>query len=288
MKQISLLTDLSNDLFFEIFDYIDVLELFQAFYNLNQRFNILLTDRHNSFQVNMFSLKSYQFSIYKSIILPKISCYIRYLCISDEFHYLQMILRSFSLKNLLSVRLYHVKLNELMIVLKNCQLKSIFIDTKYIQNETHLNEIFRNLFSQQFQLNSIQCDFHTNLHFLNEKNKLSKLRHVILTCDCFSSDFIILISQLPNLRYLSARINDYRREYMDKDIDHLHGNDSIYSLILHISNVELDRLLLIFSLMINVHKLELNGSIDFDVNYLLEFERNYTSFRCNLVHCVTF
>ena len=74
---------------------------------------------------------------------------------------------------------------------------------------------------------------------------------------------------------------------MDKDIDNLSGNESVCSVILHIENIELERLLLIFSLMINVHTVELNGGIDFDINCLLEFERNYTSFRCNLEHYLT-
>ncbi|CAF2725058.1 unnamed protein product [Rotaria sp. Silwood2] len=279
MKQVSSFTDLSNDLFFEIFDYLDVLDLFQAFFNLNQRFNLLIIDRHNCFQANMISLKSYEFSIYKNFILPQIACYIRYLSISDELNYLQIILRSISLTNLLSIRLYHVKLNELRIILNHCQLKSISIDTNHIQNEKHLNEIFKILFNQQLDLRSMQCHFHTNLYFVEEKNKLSKLRRVIIDCDCFSSDFIVLISQLRELRHLSARINDYNREYMDKDIDHLTGNESLRSLILHIENIELERLLLIFSLMINLRIVDLNGTIDFDISHLLELERNYTSFR---------
>jgi hypothetical protein len=71
---------------------------------------------------------------------------------------------------------------------------------------------------------------------------------------------------------------------MDKDIDNLIGNESLRSLILHIENIELNRLLLILSLIPNVHLLELNGTIAFDINHLLELERNYTSFRCNLQH----
>jgi len=288
MKQISLFTDLSNDLFFEIFDYLDVLDLFQGFFNLNQRFNLVLIDRHVCFQANMIALKRNEFSIYKNIILPMIGCYIRYLSISDELNYLQIILRSISFTNLQSIRLYYVKLNELKVILENCRLKSILIDTNYIQNEKHLNEIFQILFNQQLDLRSIRCNFHTNLYFLEENNKLSKLRRVIIDCECFSSDFIVLISQLPELRHISARINDQNREYMDKDIDHLTGNESLRSLILSIENIELNRLLLIFSLMANVHLLELNGTIDFDINHLLELERNYTSFRCNLKHYLTF
>lgn len=288
MKQKASFNDLSHDLFFEIFDYLDVFDLFKAFFNLNQRFNLLIIDRHNCFHANLVKLNSYELSIYKSLILPKIACYIRYLSISDELNYLQIILRSISFSNLLSVKLYHVKLNELKQILSQCQLKYLLIDTNHIQNERHLNEIFKTLLNHQLVLRSLQCNFYTNLHFIEEKNKLSKLRRVIIDCDCSSSDFIILISQLPEIRHLNARINDNHRKSMEKDVDNMTGNESVRSLILHIENVELDRLLLIFSIMPNVHILELNGTIDFDINHLLEYERNYTSFRCNIRHHRTF
>ena len=71
---------------------------------------------------------------------------------------------------------------------------------------------------------------------------------------------------------------------MDKDVDHLTGSESLRSVKLHIENVEQKRLLLMLSLMFNVHRIELNGKIDFDINCLLEFQRNYRSFRCNLDH----
>ncbi|CAF1001829.1 unnamed protein product [Adineta steineri] len=279
MKRISLLSDISNDLFFEIFDYLDVFDIFHGFYNLNQYFNYLIINRHICFQANMLSLKPNEYSIYKNIILPKISCYIRYLSISDELNYLQIILRSFSLVNLQSIRLYNVKLNELKILLQYCKLKSILIDTNSIQNEKHLNEIFKILFNQQLDLRSIQCNFYTKLHFIEEQYKISKVRKVIIDCECFSSDLIVLISQLPELYHLSAYINDHNRECMDKDIDHISESKSLRSLILHIENIDLNRLLLIFSLTINVHILELNGTIDFDINHLFKLQRKYTSFR---------
>jgi hypothetical protein len=287
MKNISLLTDLSNDLFLEIFDYIDVLQLFQAFFNLNQHLNLLIINRRICFQANLIPVKFDEFSIYRNLILPKIGCYIRYLTISDELNYLRIILRSISLTNLISVRLYDIQLNELRKILEDCKLKYLFIDTKYIQNEKDLNKIFQILFNQQSDLRSIQCNFHTNLYFLEDKYRLSQLRQVVIDCECFSSDFIVLICQLPRLRHISARINDYYRELMDKDVNHLIGNESLRSVILHIENIELNRLLFLLSLISNVHLLELNGKIDFDINYLFELERNYKSFRCNLHHYLT-
>ena len=77
-----MLTDLSNDLFF---DYLDVLDL-------NQYLNMLIIDRHLYFHANMIGLNSYGFFIYEKFILPMIGSHICYLSISDEFNYLKIIL----------------------------------------------------------------------------------------------------------------------------------------------------------------------------------------------------
>ena len=94
----------------------------------------------------------------------------------------------------------------------------------------------------------------------------------------------MLISQLPKLRYLNARIDDEHREEMDRDIDHLSGSQSIRSAVLHVVNVQCDRLILFLSLMVDLTRLELHGSIDFDIQHLLAVERTYRSFRCHLRH----
>lgn len=277
-------TDLSNDLFLEIFDYLDVRHLFRAFFNINQRFNRLIEDRRISFQANLFSMNFELFSIYQEQILPRIGSFIRYLILSDHENYFQEILRSISFTHLISVNLYQVKLNELIKILESSQLKSMVIETKNIRNEKHLNELFRMFFCQQADLRVLQVNFHTQLFFRDQKFKTSQLRRITIECPCFSSDIIVLISQLLSLRYLNARINDLNREHMEKDIDHFSGNKSVRSVVLQIENVEYDRLLLLLTLMSDVRTVELNGKIDFDINYLLEFGRNYRSFRCHVQH----
>lgn len=75
---------------------------------------------------------------------------------------------------------------------------------------------------------------------------------------------------------------------MDKDVHYFTGSHSIRSLTLHIEHVEWIRLSTILRLMPTLQILELNGTIDFDIGHLLSLERNYTSFRCNLSHALTF
>ena len=199
--------ELSNDLFFEIFDYLDVLHLFHAFSKLNRRFHSLILDRRICFQANMTRLQTKDYDIYRSLILPRVGRYLRYLSIFDDGHYLQEILRSIRFENLLAVRLYQTGLNELKTILQCAQLRSMCIETPLIQNERHLNGIFQLLFNQQRRLRSIECRFHTHLYFIDENERLSALTRVVLHDSCFSSD---LISDcLSRTSYRSNAANDH-------------------------------------------------------------------------------
>lgn len=276
------LNDLSNDLLMDIFDYLDVFDLFRAFIDLNERFNSLITDRRLSFRA---TLTEDTFSIYRTLILPRIGPYLRHLTISDEFGLLESVFQSTSLARLQSVRLSQIKWHQLVSLLDQCRLRSMDIRTTYIQNEKHLEEIFHRLFTDQVDLRSIRCDFHRRLHFLEEKTRFSRLERLTIDHPCFSSDLIVLISQLPALRYLDAQIDDDYREEMDRDIDHLPGSRSIRSAILHVEHVQCDRLILLISLLGELNRLELNGSIDFDIQHLISaMERPQRSFRCQLRH----
>ena len=148
-----------NDLLMDIFDYLDVFDLFRAFVDVNQRFHGLITDRRLSFQSNVISLTEEALSIYATLILPRIGHYLRYLSISDELAFVDIVLQSTILARLQSVRLCQIKWHQLMSLLGRCRLKSIDIRTTYIQNEKHLSEIFRRLVAEQVDLRSTRtCD----------------------------------------------------------------------------------------------------------------------------------
>ena len=182
--------ELCNDVLFEIFDYLDVLHLFNAFFNLNRRFHSLIVDRRICFQANMTRLKTKDYDIYRRLILPRVGRYLRYLSISDDGHYLQEILRSIRMETLLTVRLYQIGLNELKTLLQCSQLKSMYIESSSIQNESHLNGIFQLLFNQQRRLRSMECRFDTHLFFIDQAEQRSTLTRVVLHDSCFSSDLI--------------------------------------------------------------------------------------------------
>ncbi|CAF1626024.1 unnamed protein product [Didymodactylos carnosus] len=49
---------LSDELFIEIFQYVQVVDLFRGFYNLNSRLNAILMDQHLYLSVNLFEMTS--------------------------------------------------------------------------------------------------------------------------------------------------------------------------------------------------------------------------------------
>lgn len=273
-------SDLSTEILLDIFDYLDLVDLFRAFANVNEHFRSLITDRHIALQANFLSMTEEQLSWCEKVLLPQFAPSIRYLTISNEYNFIHRTLSSVSFNSLQSIRLYDVHLQPLWTILRSSQLKSIFIETDHIKNEKHLQDLFHHLFTEQKELRSIECRFHTNLHFIEEKNKTSRLRRLILHDPCLSSDVIVLISQLPELKHLTANIDDYNRHMMDRDVDHLPINESIRSATLSIIFVPYERLTYLLSFIKNLDRFELHCPLPFHFFHADSLEENYRYFRC--------
>ncbi len=65
---INSIENLSNELFYEIFDYLDVYDIFQAFSNLNYRFHQLLHDSPLLFKIRYSSSNDVNTNIYNQIM----------------------------------------------------------------------------------------------------------------------------------------------------------------------------------------------------------------------------
>lgn len=68
----SVLETFSDEIFFEIFDRLSPLDLYQAFYGLNTRFNRILNDSRLRFRDNISSFNTKEFEFYMKKILPQI------------------------------------------------------------------------------------------------------------------------------------------------------------------------------------------------------------------------
>lgn len=215
--------DLSNDLFLEIFDYLDIVDLFRSFANLNRRFRSLIIDRRLNFQANFLHLNDIERSFAEEILLPEFAHFLRHLKISSKFSFL----KNFSFERLESICFVDVDLHRILSILHSSQCKSISIRTKRIQNEKILDELFQKIFFEQKKLRSIDFQFFTSLHFVDMTKNPSQLRRVIIRYPCVSNDLIVLISQLKVLKVFIAQIDDSKREIIDRDVEHLKPNSSI-------------------------------------------------------------
>ena len=70
-QSITYFEDLSNDLFYEIFDYLDNYNIYQSFYGLNKRLKHLLLKSTYPIEINLSSISKLNFfKYYNQIIYP--------------------------------------------------------------------------------------------------------------------------------------------------------------------------------------------------------------------------
>jgi len=75
---------LANELLLELFEFLDVAELFRAFYGLNSRFNALLFTQCRAYRVNFHSILKYQSEFFDQPYLPLVANQIISLRLSDS------------------------------------------------------------------------------------------------------------------------------------------------------------------------------------------------------------
>lgn len=63
--------DLSNEIIYEIFDFLDIYHIYQAFFNVNKRFNKFLMESTCPMKINILSMSKLNFErYYSNIIIP--------------------------------------------------------------------------------------------------------------------------------------------------------------------------------------------------------------------------
>jgi hypothetical protein len=286
MKQISTLQSLSDELLFEMFDYLDVFDLFYAFININQRLNQLITDHRIAFQADLLKLTKEKWSFYWTTIWPSIASSLRFLSIFVDDEFLRISLDLWPFRHLQSMKLFQIKHQQLKEILRQCQLRTIWIDTDFIQNEKHLRTLFDDLLVKQRRLQVMRCHFHTRIFFSQRNESFSRLRRLTIDDPCFSTDLVILIGQLPYLCYLNAFINDDRYDDLEKDVDYSKRNRSLHTLCLRIEKSSFEQLEKLLQSVPQIRRLQLKGAMKFDSQLLFELQQRHSNFRGNF-HCET-
>lgn len=87
IKIVSHFEDLSNELIYEVFEYLDNFHVYQSFSNLNERFDDLLFNSNLPMKINVSSLSKSELKEYDKNVLSLVPDRIRSFIVSDVFMY---------------------------------------------------------------------------------------------------------------------------------------------------------------------------------------------------------
>jgi hypothetical protein len=202
--------DLSNEIFYEIFDYLDGSQIFLAFSNLNQRFHRLINSsslplkiRFNVTTVELYNdvcreivlSNKQQISTVQVAMLPHVRPFLSSLVIDSSFNRLEVLNIQKILPHLLKPLL--VKLASLL------RLSSLTIYTwNGFQN---LNEIYRLMFAlpmlkyNEFALITDDCSVTLPMA---KKKQFNNIEHLEMVHSCSFNEIARIVSYTPYLNHL--------------------------------------------------------------------------------------
>ncbi|CAF4030746.1 unnamed protein product [Rotaria sordida] len=187
---------LSNEVIYEIFEYLDFFHIYEIFFNLNTRFRNLLISSTLPIKINLSSLSKSNFEYYyRNMIIPY-----------------QHRIQSFYLSNLFIVDLF---LSSFSLIPKLIQLQTLIIDkiqSKYLNN--FLNDLFflphlSSLVLILFHLSSIKyCKLSIHASHPPEQlpiatNEVSPIVHLVIKDTINLNELFAFLSYVPQLHRLS-------------------------------------------------------------------------------------
>jgi hypothetical protein len=211
---ITYIENLSNEFFYELFDYLDGIDIYGAFSNLNHRFQQLLNSSSLLFKIKFDSSSDELYiKIYEHLNKQQI-CSL-YLSISSQN---EQFFSSFSidssLDHLESLVLSKIEPIILIELLSNLtclsRLFSLTIDMLYNSNE--LSDIYELIFAlpklKYFKCSAKDTDINVSLPFAL-KNQSSTIEYLIINHSCTFNELEVILSYTPQLCRLNfAHTND--------------------------------------------------------------------------------
>jgi hypothetical protein len=209
---ISRLEEFPNELLWLILEYIPPLDLFRAFFNLNQRFNEILRLIH--FRFDLLSTNKNEFNYFLHTILPNSECdwtesyYIDDIC--DRLYSINFC------KNLRSLTIHHLQTEHIDELAKNVlpqlkQLDYLRLYSEFILKNGNVNLLTSVILSEQMP-SLTYChlalqDFgHIRFDHLVRTNKTLSLKSLVIDRWCSFIDFIELLHFVPNIQRLTVRL----------------------------------------------------------------------------------
>ncbi|CAF4398341.1 unnamed protein product [Rotaria socialis] len=212
---IASIENLSNEVFYEIFAYFDGLEFYEAFSNLNHRFQQLLNSSILQFKIVIGSLSDETYMNEYEQLARVNRQQIASLCVSlssieMDFFSLYPIdlfvnLESLILNGIPSQILFSI-LTDLTYL---SRLRSLNITTEW--ESWDLTEIYRLVFTSR-NLTYFACSSETNMVSLQlpvaTNEQLTTIARLIIDHSCNFNDLSLIVSYTPQLRYLHVSLLD--------------------------------------------------------------------------------
>ncbi|CAF3736553.1 unnamed protein product [Rotaria sp. Silwood1] len=210
-KSIIRFEDLSNDIIYEIFDFLDFRHAYDAFSNLNKRFQNFLTNLTLPVNIDMSSISKSDFQkYYKQIIIPNIHR-IKSLHLSNPFSIDIFLTHNCIVSKLIRLEtliLYDIQSKDLQNLL--IYLISLPYLSSLVISNIDEGGVTNNLYHEIFRLPMLKyCKISFNNYLLMESslhisiNEYSPIEHLIINNDFDIHKLTVLLSYIPQLRRLS-------------------------------------------------------------------------------------
>jgi hypothetical protein len=204
-KSITVFEDLSNELIYEIFEFLDLHHAFQGFYNLNRLFQNLFVHSNLPIKINISSISKSTFHHYLEYIITPHANRIKSLRLSNPFAD-NMFLLLPELTQLTTLIITNIKsafIEDVVYNLRFLRVLSLIITSiDYIENQ---DVIYKNIFHVP-RLKYCQLLIETRndpSSLPTPTNKFSSIEHLVINNNVWLHQLDSLLLYVPQLRRLS-------------------------------------------------------------------------------------
>ncbi|CAF2842113.1 unnamed protein product [Rotaria sp. Silwood2] len=227
-KIVSCFEDLSNELFYEIFDYFDGCELYKAFLNLNNRFQALLTCSSLRLKIELRFHPEPILHYYSTSIIAPNKHRIISLTLVNYHHYNSYLTRfciDSTFNQLESLVLGNIKSNELIPVITNLiSLPRLFSLTVYYYDDLkQISNIYQTIFNlPMLNYYKLSCSSPQSFIPLSiaSKEKFSGIKYLVIDHCCSVDELIAILSYTPQLHRLTCEeVNESKKNIIEDGLN---------------------------------------------------------------------
>jgi hypothetical protein len=211
---INCIENLSNELFFEFFDYLDGCSLYEAFSNLNTRFHHLLNHPSLQLKITLTSKSTPVWEHYsKQFIIPNKHRIISFRFITDTIDRVPLLSWfpvDSTLNRLESLTLTDIKTDELgLLLVKLVSLPRLFsLTIRLSQHSMDIGSTYQLIFKlPKLKYNKLSSNvLNTNISSLKVNGaQCSPIEYLVIDHPCSLSDLITILSHTPHVFHLICK-----------------------------------------------------------------------------------